>query len=62
MTQPRSIILLNTVTVGTDEYSIKVSVTRQTDPEVDRDMETIKAQIQAGLEAWIVPKIESGNP
>ena len=57
----RTILVKAEVTVGTDAYDATLMLTRPAEPVLERDMEVIKAQIEAELSTWLVPKIESGE-
>ena len=62
MTTPRTINISETVQVGEDDFSVMVIVTRPADPVIDRDMDTIKGEVERLLPAWIKTKIQAGEP
>ena len=58
----RTILVKVEVTVGTDAYDATLLLTRPAEPELDRDMEVIKSEIERLMPAWIRSKIEAGEP
>ena len=58
----RAISIQETVDVSGDEFKVMVIVTRPADPITDRDMDTIKAEVERLLPAWIKTKIQAGDP
>ena len=60
--QKRAVVIAETVLVGEDDFSVMVIVTRPPDPVIDRDMDTIKGEVERLLPAWIKTKIQAGEP
>ena len=60
--EKRAVVIAETVQVGDDDFSVMVVVTRPHDPVIDRDMDTIKAEVERLLPAWIKTKIQAGEP
>ena len=60
--QKRAVVIAETVQVGDDDFSVMVIVTRPHDPVIDRDMDTIKGEVERLLPAWIKTKIQAGEP
>ena len=58
----RAIVINETVQVGEDDFSVMVIVTRPPEPVIDRDMDTIKGEVERLLPAWIKTKIQAGEP
>ena len=61
-TQTRSILVNETVTVGVDDFIVTLILSRPVEPEVDRDMQTIRNEVERLLPNWIRPKIQAGEP
>ena len=59
--EKRSILVNDIVTVGADDFTVTLIVSRPETPAVERDMETIKAGIARLLAGWIKPKIQAGE-
>ena len=59
--EKRSILVNDIVTVGADDFTVTLIVSRPETPAVERDMETIKAEIARLLAGWIKPKIQAGE-
>ncbi len=57
----RAIAIEETVTVAGDDFTVTLIVSRPETPAVERDMETIKAEIARLLAGWIKPKIQAGE-
>ena len=55
-------MVAESVTVGSDEYRVQLVLSRPPEPELDRDMEVIKSEIERLMPAWIRSKIEAGEP
>ena len=62
MATRKTVNISETVQVGTDDYLVVVTVTRPAQPALDRDMDTIKAEITRLLPGWIKSKIQAGDP
>lgn len=60
--QKRAIVINETVQVSDDDFSVMVIVTRPPEPVIDRDMDTIKGEVERLLPAWIKTKIQAGEP
>lgn len=60
--QTRSILVNDVVTVGTDDFTVTLIVSRPHEPDTDRDMEVIKGEIARLLPAWVKTKIQAGDP
>ena len=60
--QKRAVVIAETVQVGEDDFSVMVIVTRPAGPVIDRDMDTIKGEVERLLPAWIKTKIQAGEP
>lgn len=60
--EKRAVVIAETVQVGEDDFSVMVIVTRPHDPVIDRDMDTIKGEVERLLPAWIKTKIQAGEP
>ena len=60
--QKRVVVISEAVLVGEDNFEVMVFVTRPKDPVIDRDMDTIKAEVERLLPAWIKTKIQAGEP
>jgi len=60
--QKRAVVIAETVQVGDDDFSVMVIVTRPPEPVINRDMDTIKAEVERLLPAWIKTKIQAGDP
>lgn len=58
----RAISIQETVDVSGDEFKVTVIVTQPAEPITDRDMDTIKAEVERLLPAWIKTKIQAGDP
>ena len=61
-TEKRSILVNDVVSVADDEFTVTLILSRPADPVLDRDMETIKAEVARLLPGWIKPKIQAGDP
>jgi len=61
-TQTRSILIHQPIQVGEDDFQVMIVVTRPEDPVMERDMETIKGEVERLLPAWIKTKIQAGEP
>ena len=61
-TQTRSILVNDVVTVGSDDFTVTLILSRPIEPELDRDMQIIKAEIERLLPGWIRSKIQAGDP
>jgi len=62
MSEPRSITVLESITVDGDIYEIVLTLSRPKNMATDRDMSTIKAEIDRLLPGWIKTKIQAGDP
>lgn len=61
-TQTRSILIHQPIQVGDDDFQVMIVVTRPEDPVMERDMDTIKGEVERLLPAWIKTKIQAGEP
>jgi len=62
MSEPRSITVLESITVDGDIYEIVLTLSRPKNMATDRDMGTIKGEVQRLLPGWIKSKIQAGDP
>ena len=58
----RTIVIREKVEVSGDVFRVSVMVSRPAAPVLERDMQTIKAEIERLLPGWIKPKIQAGEP
>lgn len=58
----RAISIQETVDVLGDEFKVTVFVTQPAEPITERDMDTIKGEVERLLPAWIKTKIQAGEP
>lgn len=49
------------VTVGDDDFTATLILSRPAEPVLERDMEVIKAAIVAELPTWLEAKIQAGE-
>ena len=61
-TEKRSVLVNEVVTVGADDFTVTLILSRPVTPALDRDMETIRAEVKRLLAGWIKPKIQAGEP
>lgn len=60
--ETRAILVNDVVTVGSDDFTVTLILSRPVAPVLQRDMETIRAEIERLLPGWVKPKIQAGDP
>lgn len=58
----RTIVIREKVEVSGDTFDVVVMVAQPEDPAIERNMQTVKAEIERLLPGWIKPKIQAGDP
>lgn len=60
--ETRAILVNDVVTVGTDDFTVTLIVSRPHEPDIERDMEVIKGEVERLLPGWVKTKIQAGEP